>query len=77
MEKYLPYTEAEFIELKTTMENIITHIPTDKMGWVWSNYNKITNGNETQPCACGSASAHWIRATNTIRDFITKVEQND
>ena len=77
MEKYLPYTEAEFIEMKTTMETIITHIPTDKMGWVWNNHNKISKTNEAQPCACGSASSHWIRATNTIRDFITKVEQND
>lgn len=76
MERYLPYTESEYKELKEVMETIVTHIPTDRMGWVWSNYNKIEKTNETQPCACGSAAAHWIRATNTIRDFITKVEQN-
>lgn len=75
--RYLPYTQAEYNDLKQVMESIITHIPTDRMSWVWSNHNKITNSNEVQPCACGSASAHWIRATNTIRDFITKVEQND
>lgn len=75
--RYLPFTEAEYKELKEVMETIITHIPTDRMGWIWGNYNKITNGNEVQPCACGSAASHWIRATETIRNFITKVEQND
>jgi hypothetical protein len=77
MEKYLPYTEAEYKELKEIMETIVTHIPNDRMGWVWGNHNRILNGNEAQPCSCGSASAHWIRATETIRNFITKVEQND
>jgi hypothetical protein len=76
MKNYTPYTEAEFNELKSIMETILTHIPNDKMGWVWSNHNKINNSNETQPCSCGSAASHWIRATNTIRDFITKVETN-
>jgi hypothetical protein len=76
MEKYLPYTEAEFNELKSVMETILTHIPHDKMGWIWSNHNKILNTNETQPCACGSASSHWIRAVDTIRNFIKKVEEN-
>ena len=74
--KYLPYTEAEYKELKSVMENILTHIPNDRMGWVWQNHNKISNSNEAQPCSCGSASAHWIRATNTIRNFIIKVEKN-
>ena len=74
MEKYLPYTEAEYIELKQTMQSITTHIPNDRMGWIWSNHNKISKTNEAQPCSCGSASAHWVRAATTIREFIKKVE---
>ena len=76
MEKYLPYTEAEYKELKEIMNNITTHIPNDRMGWVWSNHNRILRINEAQPCSCGSAASHWLRAANTIRDFIINVEKN-
>lgn len=74
MEKYLPYTEEEYNELKSVIKDISTHIPTDRMGWVWSNHNKILKINEPQPCSCGSASTHWIRAVSTIRDFISQIE---
>ena len=76
MEKYLPYTEAEYKELKEIMNNITTHIPNDRMGWVWGNHNRILKTNEAQPCSCGSASNLWLRAANTIRDFIINVEKN-
>jgi hypothetical protein len=74
--KYHPYTEAEYIELKAIIDSISTYIPNDKMGWVWGNHNRILRTNEGQPCSCGSASSHWIRATQTIRDFVKKVESN-
>ena len=76
MEKYLPYTEAEYKELKEVIDSINSYIPNDRMGWVWSNHNKILNTKEGQPCSCGSASGHWIRAVQTIRDFVKKVESN-
>lgn len=74
--RYLPYTQAEYVELKSIIDSISTHIPNDKMGWVWGNHNKILKTNEPQPCSCGSAAAHWKRATDTIRSFVTKVENN-
>jgi hypothetical protein len=77
MEKYLPYTESEYKEVKEVIDSISTHIPHDRMGWIWSNHNKILNTNEGQPCSCGSAANHWIRAVNTIKDFVSKVEKND
>jgi hypothetical protein len=76
MEKYLPYTEAEYKELKEIMDAITTHIPHDRMGWIWDNHNRISKTNEGQPCSCGSAASHWLRAANTIRDFIINVEKN-
>jgi hypothetical protein len=76
MEKYLPYTEAEYIEIVETIQSISTHIPNDKMGWVWNNYKRISGDHSTQPCSCGSASGHWIKAVNTIKDFVKKVESN-
>jgi hypothetical protein len=75
MEKYLPYTEAEYIELRQVIQSITTHIPNDKMHWVWNNHNKILKTTEPQPCSCGSAAGHWVRAATTIREFIKKVEQ--
>jgi len=77
MEKYLPYTQAEYIELVEVIQSIHTHIPNDRMNWVWANHNKISGTNEGQPCSCGSAANHWIRAVNTIKDFVKKVEAND
>ena len=74
MNPYAPYTQAEYIELKGILDTITTHIPNDKMGWVWNNYLKITNTREPQPCSCGSAAGHWRRAVDGIRDFVNKVE---
>lgn len=74
--RYLPYTQAEYVELKATIDAIGHHIPNDKMQYIWNNHNKILKTNEQTPCSCGSASGHWIRAVGTIRDFVTKVENN-
>jgi hypothetical protein len=74
MKDYKPYTEAEYVELKTTMDAISTHIPNDKMQYIWNNHNKILKTNEQTPCSCGSAAGHWIRAANTIRNFILQIE---
>jgi len=74
MNPYAPYTEMEFNELKAIVDGITTHIPNDKMGFIWNNYKKITNSNEAQPCSCGSAAGHWRRAVDEIRNFITQVQ---
>ena len=74
--KYWPYDESEYVELKSIMDMITTHIPHDRMGWIWSNHNKISKTNEPQPCSCGSAAGHWKRAADTIRTFIINVEKN-
>jgi hypothetical protein len=74
IDKYLPYTEQEYIELKNIMSSITTHIPNDRMNWVWNNHNKILNTNEPIVCSCKSAANHWVRAAGTIRNFILQVE---
>lgn len=71
---YLPYTEDEYNELKLIMKDITTHIPTERMGWLWGNHNKILKTNEPQPCSCGSAAANWKRAAETVRNFISQTE---
>ena len=71
---YTPYTESEYNELKNIMNQITTHIPNDKMSWLWSNHNRILKTNEPQPCSCGSAAGHWRRAAETVRNFISQKE---
>ena len=73
-DKWFPYTETEYNELKTIAATITTHIPNDKVDWVWSNHNRINGNNETRPCTCGSAAGHWARAMETIRGFIKRIE---
>ena len=74
--KYYPYTEVEFLELKEIVSKITTHRPNDRMGWVWENYRMISGDGAPQPCSCGSASGHWIKAVSVIKDFVNKVEAN-
>jgi hypothetical protein len=75
-ERFYPYTPLEYAELKEIIQSISTHIPTDRMGWVWNNHNRILNTKEPQPCSCGSAAGHWRRATDTIRSFVDNIEKN-
>lgn len=75
-ERFYPYTPLEYAELKEIIQSITTHIPTDKMSWIWNNHNKISKTQEPQPCSCGSAAGHWRRATDTIRNFVASIEGN-
>ena len=72
--RFLPYTTEEFKELKSVIDSITTHIPNDRMQYVWNNHNKILKTSEPTPCSCGSASSHWNRATQTIREFVRSKE---
>jgi hypothetical protein len=72
MENNNLYTQEEFISLKGTLEGIGNYLPDDKMGYIWSNYQKIANTKENQPCACGSSSALWKKAVDTIRNYINQ-----
>jgi hypothetical protein len=74
---YHPYTKEEYLELKETFENNVTqYLPDNLADWAWNNYKRINNTNEPKPCTsgCGGAAAHWRKATETIREFINKVE---
>lgn len=64
------YTEEELQELKRIVGEITTHIPQDKSGYIWSNFQKVMNTREKQPCSCGSSAKHWKRAIDTLREYI-------
>lgn len=66
------YTISEVLELEERMRGIDTFIPDSMMGYVWSNYQKILNTTEPQPCGCRSAAGLWIKAVDTIKQFLVE-----
>ena len=68
--KYAPLTDSEFVELSLTLENITTHLPTNKTGYIWAMYNRVRDVKEPQPCNCGSAAGHWNRALDFLREWV-------
>lgn len=66
------YTISEVLELEEKMRGIDTFIPDSMMGYVWSNYQKILNTTEPQPCGCRSAAGLWIKAVDTIKQFLSQ-----
>lgn len=66
------YTEEELQELREVVNSITTHIPKDKAGYIWNNYQRIADTREPRPCNCGSAAKHWRKAVETIRQFLNE-----
>lgn len=64
------YTYEEIAELKEFITNLGMNLPEDKMSYVWGNYKRIAGVEEPQPCSCQSSSGLWIKAVDTIRNFI-------
>jgi len=72
--KFHPYTEEQYIELKQKIEPIKDWLPENLLPYIWDNYKLLSGSTENRPCSCGSAAKHWIKAVNVIKDFISKVE---
>lgn len=66
------YTKEEFDTLKQTLEGIGNYLPDDKIGYIWSNYQKIAKTTENQPCTCSSAAGLWKKSVDTIRNYINQ-----
>ena len=64
------YTSEEYEELKGFITTLGMNLPEDKMTYVWYNYRRITNSTEPQPCGCQSAAGLWIKAIDTIRNYV-------
>ena len=71
-EKYYPLSIEEFNELAQIIDSITTHVPGDKIGYIWSKFNRINARQEPQPCSCPSAAGHWKRAIDGLREFINQ-----
>ena len=70
--KYHPLTLEEFNELDVTVSSLGSYLSEDKAPYIWNNFNKLRNENEPRPCMCGSAGAHWKRATDYLRNWVNE-----
>ena len=70
------YTNEEFNSLKQTLDTIGNYLPDDKVGYIWSNYQKIAHTTESQPCSCGSSAGLWKKAVDTIRNYVKENSVN-
>jgi hypothetical protein len=75
MEKYLPLSEGEFLELKEHLAGIKAFLPEHLMGPFWSWCNRIRGRKENQPCGCKSAAKHWGQCVSDLRDYVKRVEE--
>lgn len=75
--EYHPFTADEFNNLKSVLDSITTHIPTNQAGYIWNSFIKVTGVKEPQPCNCGSSAKHWRRAYQTLREFIYERTQSE
>ena len=74
--KYFPFNEEQFNDMKTKVEPIKDYLPDNLLSYIWNNY-RILSGNvtEPQPCSCGSSAALWLKAVTVIKDYIKRVEE--
>jgi hypothetical protein len=72
--KYTPLNLEEFQKLKSVVDSITTHVPTNHTTYLWSSFNIIRGMSERQPCNCGSAANHWRRAVEGLKEWIKERE---
>jgi hypothetical protein len=68
--RYAPLSYAEFLELKGVLDSIRDVMPEDKAPLIWNSFNAVRGANETRPCTCGSAGAHWGRAVTHLKEWV-------
>lgn len=66
----MKFTEEEFNNLKSVVNNITTHIPKDKSNLIWESYKKITGSREATPCTCPSSAGHWRKAFGIVKEYV-------
>jgi len=73
-DKYSPLTTPQYLELKDFLTNLGHTLPTDKLSYVWNNYNAVRGMKEKQPCGCGSAAGMWKRAVDELNAWVKERE---
>jgi hypothetical protein len=69
--KYSPFTEAEFNEMREELSQIRLHLPEHLMGKMWSRCTRARGTRENQPCSCKSSAGLWARCIEELRKFVS------
>lgn len=70
--KYAPFNEQEFNELKEHLEGIKSFLPEHLMGTLWSKCNMIRGERINQPCSCKSSAGLWGACVADLRKFVNE-----
>jgi hypothetical protein len=71
---YSPLTEQEWNDSLMILEETKTgKLNPNLANTTWALHVKIRGVKERQPCNCASSGRHWLRAVNTIREFVDNV----
>ena len=65
-----PLNREEYQRLKDVIRNVNQHLPENQAPFVWDMFNRLRGMNETRPCTCASAGAHWARAVEHLRNWL-------
>lgn len=63
--------EQELTELKSVLGTIRNRLPENQASYIWNTFNKIRGEHEVQPCMCQSSAGHWVRAMDTLRNYVS------
>ena len=69
------FSIEDYQKLKDNIKEVKDYLPENLLPYIWDNY-RIISGNieEPRPCSCGSAAGLWIKAVDTIKNYIKEVE---
>jgi uncharacterized protein YchJ len=70
---YSPLSFEDYQKVNQIVSEVSTNIPPNYINAVWHYHNAILGTNERKPCTCSSAAKHWIRAMETLRNYVKRV----
>lgn len=68
--KYHPFSEEEFVQLKETLSKITTFLPEHYMDYIWNMVSRLRGQKVARPCSCKSSAKHWGAAVTDLKNFI-------
>ena len=75
MKNYEPLTEEDYNFLKTELRKIGVYLPQNLMRPMWNLFNKLHNTNYPMACACPSSGGTWMRAVESLRVYVNKIDE--
>jgi hypothetical protein len=70
---YSPLSFEDYQKVNQIVSEVSTNIPPNYINAVWHYHNAILGTKENKPCSCASSAKHWIRAMETLRNYVKRV----